>query len=362
MQWRLTGELEPMSLPQLLFDHLARGLPLSLARLLAQRSLVALMYHAVSDAKLPHVRPIYGYKSTAAFEADLQEIREHFSAVSHDQIRQHREEGTGLPPGAVAITFDDGLRECITEARPLLRRYEMPCTFFVIASAVDNKELMFRNEVALALDAIERLEGSALDDARAALARELGFVAATRADLSAHVMNITHAQWEKARRTCELLGIDVGCYLANERPYLDADEIVELHREGFTIGAHTLTHPELWLLDGFDAVAREIVESCAFVRDLTGQEKVPFAFPFNGLPIDRDRLEALRRDNPFVCLMYDTNNLMQDRAFIVNRVDADIDQGSGLGRSNLQFLMKRAHVLEPLRRIKRRRDLRGQRQ
>ncbi|MDH3539858.1 MAG: polysaccharide deacetylase family protein [Acidimicrobiia bacterium] len=333
------------------FARAVRLLPFRAARALAPRPLVTLTYHAVSDAHLPHIRPLYDYKSTADFEADLRAVREHYQPVGEDDVRRNREENAPLPTHALTVTFDDGLRECVTEARPLLLRYGIPSTFFVVGNLIDNRSLMFRHEVALALGAIGKLPEPGLAEVLPRL-EAVGFRAGSRAELVGTLGALSYSERDRIRRMSEALGIDVDGFLRETRPYLTADEILGLHREGFTIGAHSLTHSRLSRLDDFDAVATEIVESCAMVRDLTGQERVPFAFPFNGLSLDRDALAGLRRVNPFVGLLYDTNTLMRDRPFIVNRIDADSVTGTTSGVSNLPLLLKIAHVREPIRRIK----------
>jgi len=135
---------------------------------------------------------------------------------------------------------------------------------------------------------------------------------------------------------------------------MTAEQVRQLHGEGFTIGAHTRTHAELWLMGDPKEVEREIVESCAFVRDLTGQKGVPFAFPFNGLWCSRETLADIRARHEFVGLIYDTNNLMMDRDFVVNRVWCDAPDADHPQRSNVADQLRRAYRLEPLRSLRRR--------
>ncbi|PYV38833.1 MAG: hypothetical protein DMG09_10850 [Acidobacteria bacterium] len=127
-----------------------------------------------------------------------------------------------------------------------------------------------------------------------------------------------------------------------------------MHAEGFTIGAHTSDHPELGRLADWDEVRRQVRESCDLVREITGRARVPFAFPFNGLDLPRGALAALRDELGSIDLMYDTNNLMKDRFFIVNRIWCDTPEGASGERSNLPALLRRAHAFEPLRAVRRR--------
>jgi peptidoglycan/xylan/chitin deacetylase (PgdA/CDA1 family) len=60
---------------------------------------------------------------------------------------------------------------------------------------------------------------------------------------------------------------------------LTAPELRELAQAGWELGAHTLTHADLSLLD-YDAARYEIEGSCAALAQLTGVEVKTFAYPF----------------------------------------------------------------------------------
>jgi peptidoglycan/xylan/chitin deacetylase (PgdA/CDA1 family) len=60
---------------------------------------------------------------------------------------------------------------------------------------------------------------------------------------------------------------------------LTADELRELARAGWEMGAHTVTHADLSKLD-YDACRREIEDSCAALRELTGVTVETLAYPF----------------------------------------------------------------------------------
>jgi peptidoglycan/xylan/chitin deacetylase (PgdA/CDA1 family) len=116
-------------------------------------------------------------------------------------------------------------------------------------------------------------------------------------------------------------------------------QIAQLHADGFTIGAHTSDHPDLGKLGDWNEVRRQVRESCDLVHEITGRTRVPFAFPFNGLDLPRNALAALRDELGCIDLMYDTNNLMKDRSFIVNRIGCDTPAGATGERSNLPVLL-----------------------
>ena len=60
--------------------------------------------------------------------------------------------------------------------------------------------------------------------------------------------------------------------------FLRPDEVPALVQAGFTLGAHTVTHPRLALAPAGQRV-REVVESVERVRAWAGRHDVPFAYP-----------------------------------------------------------------------------------
>ncbi|HYA09777.1 MAG TPA: polysaccharide deacetylase family protein, partial [Gaiellaceae bacterium] len=103
-----------------------------------ERSLRVLMYHKVND--LPNNRmsmPVSLFDEQMTFLAELG-----YTVVDLDAVLAHYRERTPLPPGAVLITFDDGYRDNLVNAAPILRRHGYPAVQFVpIAYVGDSQPL-----------------------------------------------------------------------------------------------------------------------------------------------------------------------------------------------------------------------------
>ncbi|MEA3345686.1 MAG: polysaccharide deacetylase family protein [Chloroflexota bacterium] len=76
-----------------------------------------------------------------AFERQLQYLVEQgYTSITLSDLIHHLARGAPLPPEPIILTFDDGYRDVYTEAFPLLRRYGMTSTFFLITSFIDQGE------------------------------------------------------------------------------------------------------------------------------------------------------------------------------------------------------------------------------
>ena len=331
-------------------------LPLPLLQLTSDQRILPFFYHLVGESDLAHIKHLYSYKTATAFELDLQYLQQRSTVIDHQQLLKYRL--TSQQPASLCtnISFDDGLSQCFTLARPLLLKYNIPCSFFVCKNFIDNKVLMHKHAVSLCIDKLYSLSDEQRADLSNLFNREFELKLKLNCDqtgLIHYLKGLTYRKKKQIDRMCELLNIDINAYLSQMQPYMSSAQIIQLHKDGFIIGAHSCNHPELWLLGSWEDIEEEIVQSCDAVRELTGQEQVSFAIPFNGLELRREDLISLSTRYKYIDLIYDTNNLMRDHPFIVNRIWCDTMAGVSEQQSNIPSLIKRAYALEPLRRLKR---------
>ena len=139
---------------------------------------------------------------------------------------------------------------------------------------------------------------------------------------------------------CRLLKIDVQRYLETQHPYMSSDEIKRLAMDGFTIGAHSVSHQKFDSLTDLE-VEEDITASCKVVMSLSGKSEVPFAFPFSADGVSRDMLQEIRKRHKYVGLFFNANGIRLDRYFIISRMCGDWTQNSSQEKSNLPQLMVR---------------------
>ncbi len=92
-----------------------------------ERTLRVLMYHKVNDVEGNSVTV-----PTSLFGEQMAQLGElGYRPVSLDQVLDYYLHGTPLPDGAVLITFDDGYRDNLVNAAPILERHGYPAVLFV---------------------------------------------------------------------------------------------------------------------------------------------------------------------------------------------------------------------------------------
>jgi O-antigen biosynthesis protein len=94
-----------------------------------------LMYHSVDDVCSASYRP--WAVCCATFDAQMKILDQNgFRPITLSSLMSLRSAGKALPPRTVVITFDDGLRDFLTGAMPILERYGFPATLFVVSGRV----------------------------------------------------------------------------------------------------------------------------------------------------------------------------------------------------------------------------------
>lgn len=237
-----------------------------------------LCYHRVGAGGIP----FYSELPAEAFEAQMKFLRKHYRVVSLEQLlREIRDpESKGQ---AVAITFDDGYRGLYTEALPILKKYQIPATVYLIAGAVETGEVAWYDRIFLALQTVPQ------GVFEIELGRAYRFDLATPASRVAAASQINaclrEIPDERRREYCAALEKRVALppdELANRM--LSWDQVREMERAGIVFGAHTMSHPALSRLKPQDA-ERELRESRRLIEERLKRPVADFAFPF-GKPAD----------------------------------------------------------------------------
>lgn len=93
-----------------------------------------LMYHSVNPTAVAKNRLAV---SVNTFERQMHFLKSHnYNVVSLDVIASLIKNRKKMPPKTVALTFDDGYKDNYTYAFPILKKYNLPVTIFIIVNEV----------------------------------------------------------------------------------------------------------------------------------------------------------------------------------------------------------------------------------
>lgn len=236
-----------------------------------------LCYHGIEDDPDPCLNYDGLQVSPQSLHDQLELIARSYTPVHVAEMVRAVAEGRPLAEDAVAVTFDDGYKDNIDMAVPLLRRYGVPATFYVATGFVDGTFVpwwqRFRAAVrscrAASLDIDGRVWDTSTTSAKQHLLRE---VEGTLKRLS------------DDERTRVIRGVEErggGPSWAGPSAAISWDELRSLVRSGFHVAAHTVNHVSL--PDTEPARAEEEIEhSVLRVRSETKADCTTFAYPYGG--------------------------------------------------------------------------------
>ena len=207
-----------------------------------------LSFHGVGDKIYP----------AANFESHLRYLTRHFSVVSFATLLERINSPQGLT-NEIALTFDDGLRNNFTTAYPLLKKFNVPATFFVCPGLIENGRWLWTHEVRarLALLAEPNIE-QVLTEMKA-----LGLKERTAAEDDLRRRTASFKPTEAQRHRYDLMSWD---------------EVRQLDPALISIGSHSLTHPILSTLTGVE-LAVEIAESRRMLENRLQRAVEFFCYP-----------------------------------------------------------------------------------
>jgi peptidoglycan/xylan/chitin deacetylase (PgdA/CDA1 family) len=235
----------------------------SVLRRISQSRLLVLCYHGVVHDRPPENRYLYrNAVSQTCFEEQLATLARHFSPICADQLVAALDNGGTLPRASVLVTFDDGFKNNLDCAAPILRKFGIPAVFHVATGYIGTQRVLWPLEVDLL---ILRWPVSRAVPMPSGLPDAPMPERAGRTAIAQQVRNACKSLPDDVRREY-LDRLRCGCPDATAREHRELlefmgwDDVRELHRAGFDIGSHSIEHPILSRLDP-DTLRRELVES-----------------------------------------------------------------------------------------------------
>jgi peptidoglycan/xylan/chitin deacetylase (PgdA/CDA1 family) len=261
---------------------------------------VILMLHHVRPGRPRKFAPNRVLEITPEFLGfALTELRrEGFDIIPLDAVPDRLRLGFCSRPFAV-LTFDDGYRDNVEHARPVLMRHRAPWTVFITTDFAEGKGRLWWVELEQTIALKERvtlaLGGERLDlPTRTAREKQAAFDvihARVRAGPQERLRELTASLAAEAEAGADCLAADL-C--------LNWDELQRLASEpDVTIGAHTISHPMLAKLDPAAAV-REVSDSKARLEGRLGRPVRHLAYPFGDTGAVGVREVGLARQAGFV--------------------------------------------------------------
>lgn len=230
------------------------------------------LFHRVS----PDEDRLWPPMTPQLFERIIQYLSKHFQIVCLEEWLPQRTD-VGKGKALATIMFDDGYKDNIEYAAPILDKYKCPASFYVVTESISNDiptwtyvldhllQQSGKDEIVLALDYVPaELQRIRLKDA--AIVRRL----------KPWMKLLPNIQRVEIARQVAMQCDDVP---APKGQMMNWDNVRELHRAGFYIGSHSATHPLLGALEDEEEIRRELRISGNKISQELGSFPATISYP-----------------------------------------------------------------------------------
>jgi len=254
--------------------------------LAATRWLTILTYHRVME--LPgdyRLDPGVVDAFPATFERQMAAAREECTPISLGQLRDYLAGGK-LPPNPLLVTFDDGYRDNLETALPILQRQGVPAVFFIATDYVEERRLFWWDRITHHLHATRKPR------IRLDYPVRLEFELPAQRDQAVGLLLKVVKTHYGVDLAALLDGLAEACELAwdaeTERRLADAhlmtwDQVRQLRAAGMEVQSHTASHRPLHNLGAAD-LAEELAGSRRVLQQRLGEDVDAIAYP-GGYPL-----------------------------------------------------------------------------
>jgi peptidoglycan/xylan/chitin deacetylase (PgdA/CDA1 family) len=259
----------------------------AVAPLYGRHRITVLAYHRVVDFTTPDfdtdVRTVSA--TPEAFGEQMDYVADRFTPIGLADLVAWLDGATRLPEQPVLVTFDDGYRDNLVNAWPVMRERGIPGVLLVATGHIGTARPFVWDLAAWCFRHTSRTDADLPGWGRASWSDQ----GERRRVLNAWGEHCKTLPDEERTGAAHALP---GALEVSVPPdafrglYLDWDEVRALDAAGFTAGAHTMSHPILTRVAP-ERARREITESAAKIAAEVGHPADAFAYP-NGLPADFD--------------------------------------------------------------------------
>ncbi len=233
--------------------------------------------------------PLWSRLDPVVLDENLQEFAKHYSFVSlADAVDMLQ----GVKPwvrNPMVLTFDDGYRNNLTEALPVLRKHNAPASLFVATGFIETGRSYWIDRLDFALQAapeearlidagfeqfdLRNLDRAALQKGYTRLRLAIKNNSATDDEMYSRLDTISESLEQAAGRAIE--------EVIHDDPYVSVAtwaELAEAISAGVEIGSHTVDHLRLIAVDG-ESSAHQLTQSREQIRQRLQNECAYFCYP-----------------------------------------------------------------------------------
>lgn len=245
-----------------------------------RRKLSILNYHRIEGEEKRDFSKFFKPNISATpqtFDDQMMYLADNYNVISEERLLDWLQNNTPLPDFPVLITFDDGYRDNLTNALPILKKYNHPAIIFLTSGFVGTNKGFYWDKSAYCFANTRKktatlpiLGEKAWDNETAKMPVLSEWVEALK--------RVSETEKQSAMRDLPfILEVEIP-ENTFENVMLSWDEARNIQADGIAFGAHTVTHPILTRVS-LEQAEQELIDSKKQIEEKLGGLVKTFAYP-----------------------------------------------------------------------------------
>ena len=299
-----------------------------------------LAYHRIKNINSSTGNPSLVSASIADFKWQMQYIKESYTPISFETLDRCLSGLLPWPNKPVIITFDDGFGDNYHNAYPILKKLNIPATFFISVDYIDsNKQFWF--------EGLYKTLKSAPEGHYKIDKNEFSFTLTNSKKERDTVIQLLFKQLATVENDQRELIVEQIFKLfkrhdtvsnQNDTP-LTSEQIIEMSANGMEFGSHSMSHPFLNRLN-IENLNLELKSSKEAIEKLTQKKCLSIAYP-NGKKdnVNDDIYHAVEQANYHFGCLYSggVNHTEKLQPFELNRIAVEHTIGHAYFKMRLEL-------------------------
>jgi len=238
-----------------------------------KNKLLIVVYHQVTTE---HEKYSSGGVTQKQLDQHVSLLKKAFNILPFNEALFKFQSGK-LPKNSLVITFDDGYKDNVENALPVLKKHKSSGLFFVCPGLIENDYMWndvlveYLRKESSQQEVVSVLGECGLDKDEILINLGLG-----GKGINKIIGLVKYLEYSERRNLYNTLIKKIDT--SQLKQLMSADNIKELHRSGMEVGSHSLTHPILSCQSEKEAL-NEIVTSKLILEELISEEIRYFAYP-----------------------------------------------------------------------------------
>ncbi len=295
------------------------------------------LFHRVN----PERDPLWDPMDPGLFEQCIRYITRNYRVVSLEDFVLSGEKP--VPGKMASILFDDGYKDNIEYALPILDKYKCPASFYVVTNCIDKNIPTWTHILEYLFQCTKKKElhidtsdfPPYLQNCKWAGSREkLNYVKKVKPFLKT-------LTYEKRQVILKQIH---ACFDDVELPgiMMNWKDLQELHRAGYNIGSHTHTHAMLGTIENIEVIKSELSISAARLKEELGSFPKTISYPIGSYNETTIRLSREAGYEMGLAVKQSTYDPQKDGRFEIPRIEL----------YNEPWIKTRLRITDKLERIK----------